>query len=276
MNNIILQMVHQKIMGSIIDAIEYFLMSYKFNKNIFLVFCYGLDIIDNNYLLKIKNIIFEKYINFDMSCLNNIKIIKKNDLLNNKFNKVLILDWGTITRIKGLLRAKKILIISELTDKSEYFLNPNKYPVVYYGEMPFVYKNFNYRMKFAFDFYPEINNSQSFIYVNSPENKNILNDTNILKIAKLKNKKILYKSHSHKEKLFSLFDTYLYYHNNTYFDPHPRLFHECFFYNKEIIYKNPYNIIDGSYYRYNDLLKTGLTNRKLNEDDIILQELINL
>ena len=50
----------------------------------------------------------------------------------------------------------------------------------------------------------------------------------------------------------SLFNTYIYYHTG-YFDPHPRLFGECRFYGKKIIYVNKNNVKDGGYFRYKTL-----------------------
>lgn len=63
---------------------------------------------------------------------------------------------------------------------------------------------------------------------------------------------VLWKEHP--KNFHSFFDTYVYYHMG-YFDPHPRLFHECSFYNKKIIYINKQNIKDGGFFRYKDSLK---------------------
>lgn len=68
----------------------------------------------------------------------------------------------------------------------------------------------------------------------------------------------------------SLFDTYVYYHTG-YFDPHPRLFYECIFYNKKIIYINKANIKDGGYYRYYDAINNGLQNAWLDDNDKIVK-----
>lgn len=53
----------------------------------------------------------------------------------------------------------------------------------------------------------------------------------------------------HPQNFHALFNTYIYYHTG-YFDPHPRMFGECEFYNKKIIYINKDNIKDGGYYRF--------------------------
>ena len=67
-----------------------------------------------------------------------------------------------------------------------------------------------------------------------------------------------------------MFDTYIYIHKG-YIDPHPRLFHECVFYGKKIIYINELEIKDGGYYRYLDALDNGLKNHTLDETDEIIQ-----
>ena len=54
----------------------------------------------------------------------------------------------------------------------------------------------------------------------------------------LPDKPIILKSGNHLGNLFEKFDTYVYYHANKWFDPHPRLFRECKFYGKEIHYIN--------------------------------------
>lgn len=77
----------------------------------------------------------------------------------------------------------------------------------------------------------------------------------------------------HPKDFHSLFDTYIYYHAG-YFDPHPRLFHECIFYNKKIIYINKENIKDGGYFRYKDAMENGLKNVWLDENDEIVKEII--
>lgn len=86
-------------------------------------------------------------------------------------------------------------------------------------------------------------------------------------------KKILFLT-DHPENFHQLFDTYIYYHTG-YFDPHPRMFHECIFYNKKIIYINNENVKDGGYYRYNDAIKNGLKNHSMSIKDDIIQRVIH-
>ena len=74
----------------------------------------------------------------------------------------------------------------------------------------------------------------------------------------------------HPKDFHSLFDSYLYVHLGKYFDPHPRLFHECAFYGKKIVYINDNNV-DGSYYRYYDLIANGIEPHCLDQDDEIIE-----
>lgn len=78
---------------------------------------------------------------------------------------------------------------------------------------------------------------------------------------------------NHPKDFHTLFNTYIYYHTG-YFDPHPRMFHECIFYNKNIIYINKNNIKDGGYYRYLDAINNGLLNHSMNINDDIIGEFI--
>jgi hypothetical protein len=79
--------------------------------------------------------------------------------------------------------------------------------------------------------------------------------------------------YSHPKDFHQLFNTYVYYRLN-YFDPHPRLFYECVFYNKKIIYINHDNIKDGGYFRYIDAIQNGLKNCWLDENDEIVKEMV--
>lgn len=270
-------MIHNKVMGSVIDVIEYYLTARQYSKDVYLAFFpYNNETLYHDYRSKIIDLIKSKYLNLPDNFENNILKIKKFDLPKIRPDKLIIFDWGSIPRLKGFLAfAHKLIIISELSEP-EYMVDKNKYNVVYYGEMPFVYKDYPYRMKFAFDLYPRLKQVKKGLYINSPNN-DYLQDKNILSYLnnfQYEENQIFKKSGTHKDNLFEHFDHYLYYHANKYFDTHPRLFHECYFYNKKITYVNEYNIKDGSYYRYQDLLKTGLENRILGEGDEIIQELL--
>ena len=71
----------------------------------------------------------------------------------------------------------------------------------------------------------------------------------------------------------SLFNSYCYIHNG-YLDPHPRMFHECVYYNKDIFYHNIKNIKDGGWYRLQDAKHNNLSNIYFTEHDDIVQQYI--
>jgi hypothetical protein len=202
---------------------------------------------------------------------NNIKIIKRYKLMYEQFDRALVLDFGTISEIKGLIRVKDLIVISEKkTEDPNFFFRKDLYPVTYYGEMPFHYKDKAYRMKMLFDRYKKLKNVESAIFINSPHN----DKKDFVKRLDLPDKPILFKTRDHRQNLFEQFDTYVYYHANKWFDPHPRLFVECTFYGKEIIYFNYPGIRDGSYHRYLDVIKNGIQYRNLDKDDEIVRLMI--
>jgi hypothetical protein len=251
--------------GALIDTFEYFLQIYELNKEFKL------------FLLNCDEITYERFIHIIRDRYNltgvedferNIVRIPLGHFLRFKFKKVLALDFVTVNKTRGILQADEVIIICEsFSTNKEYVYNKNLYNATYYAEMPFEYKDKEYRMKFLFNRFKPLKEVKEGIYVNSPFNI----DYSFLKNLDLPKKPIIYKERLHLEKMFEQFDTYLYYHANKWFDPHPRLFHECFFYGKEIMYFNNYEIKDGSYYRYKDLLENGLEKRILSKDDEIVQ-----
>jgi len=254
--------------GSIINVFEYFFCAYEHNPDIKLIF---LDCEEDYY----KHYIRAVEDRYDLTGLdgykNNILQVPRKSLLRTKFGRALVVDFGSIPKIKGLLCAKDFLMITEvLPEQKDFILNKNLYNVTYYGEMPFHYKDKNYRMKMLLSRMKPLRKVESAIYVNSPHN----HDFSFLEELDLPDKPLLFKKRIHMDNLFELFDTYLYYHADKWFDPHPRLFIECTHYDKEIIYYNVHGIKDGSYYRYNDVKENGLKDRNLTKDDEIIKRLI--
>lgn len=265
------------ITGCIMDAFEYFIKIYEYNKDIKLLLLKT----TRNAASKMISIFKDRY---DLSNVEgfekNIQVIDFKYLFNNVFDKLLVVDSITISKTRGLVRAKEIIVISNtlksLKDIDNYLYSPKLYNVKYYGEMPFHYKDFDYKMKFLFDRFKLLSRVENGIYVNIPHyNKRVSMDRyKLVKSLNLPQKPLIFKSGKHVNNLFEKFDTYLYYHINGWLDPHPRLIVECFFYEKEIIYINDFQIKDGSYYRYHDLLENGVNNRKLTRDDEIVQQFI--
>ena len=265
-----------EIHGGVIDFIEYYLCILEQNNEIKLLIL--------NYNLEFKriliNLIKDRYNLDGLNFEKNIIGISKTELLRIKFDRLLIVDYGTIIKVRGLINIlnddSKIIITSDLhTNIPECIINRDLYPkdcVIYYGEMPFVYKDIQYNHKFLFSRFKPLTKTNSAIFLHSPKN----NDYNFINNYKniFKNRKIIFKTEKHKIHLFELFDTFVYFHANKWFDPRPRLMHECTFYNKEIIYINEPNCIDGSYFRYKDLIANGLNNRHLTKNDEVVEHFI--
>jgi hypothetical protein len=266
MNSIIYYIIKNYINGSIIDAFEYFITAFEYNPKLNFILISPVKISIDFFV----NIINNRY-DLNPGWEKNIILIKLPELLQYKFNKVLVLDYWTIKNTRGLIRCNELIVISEKhTDDSHYMYSKLYTNVTYYGEMPFEYRDEKYNIKLMFSKFKKLNNVDSGIYINSPYN----DDYSFLEKLNLPDKPLLFKSDNHIENLFEKFDTYVYYHANKWFDPHPRLLLECAYYNKTILYYNEHNIIDGSYYRYHDLLKNGLKNRYLNKNDKIIRKLI--
>lgn len=274
MNNAILFYVTPtfRLTGSTINALEYYIEAHDHNKKIKLILINGTQSFKNN-LIKLAK---ERYrLSFFINGIeNNIINIRKSNLVAHKFNTILVLDYVTIKETKGLLIADKILVISEkYTSNPDYFYDKNLYNVEYYGEMPFHYKDYDYRMKCLFDKYKSLKKVDTGTYINAPNNNDFLNLETIQKLGLPM--PYIYKSKTDpEENLFEKFTHYLYYHVNAWFDPHPRLFLECSFYNKKIKYINLMEIQDGSWYRWRDIQINGLKNRTLSKEDEIICQLI--
>jgi hypothetical protein len=256
-----------EINGSLINAFEYFLKIYEHNKDV--RFC----LLNGNFeLIEYLWGVFQN--RYYLNDLNEIRhqIVPFQDyytLIRSEFDRVLVLDFGTIYKTKGLIKAKKIYVIQEkhTYEKAYQYESPN---VLYFGEMPFQRKDKEYRMKFLFDRFRQPDQVEETIYVNSPKNQ----DRSFLDHITYPDKPLIFKTTTHLTNLFSKFDTYLYYHADKWFDPTPRLFVECAFYRKNILYFNNKKVIDGSYYRYHDLIENGLKNRLLTKEDEIVRRMI--
>lgn len=255
--------------GSIIDAFEYYFAILEHNPNMKLIL---IDFPEHfkNYLFKIVK---ERYFLNDLNWENSVMSIRRSQIIQEKFDRVLIVDYSTIMRLKGILTSNKILIISELfTNNPDYFMGHDLYNVEYYAEMPFVYKDHNYRMKLLFDRFKPIKETRRGYYIHSSKNNNI---EEVPKFLNLHNDlPIYFKQESHMNNFFEYFGVYIYFHSGNYFDPHPRLPLECFFYDKTLRYFNDVNIRDGSFYRFEDLKNCGLKDRTLNKNDEIVRQFI--
>lgn len=263
--------------GSVLNAIEYYLAMLIHNSSIRLLIINYNSIFQN----KLEALIKDRYNTIGLDFKSNIiNLNYEKDLLHYSFDRLLILDYSTLSKVRGLIKLKnnksKIIIISELhTDNPNFMIDKSLYPkgcVEYYGEMPFVYKDYQYTMKFLFSRYCPTCETSNNVFIHSPNNTNY-NFVDELELPE--HTGILFKTGEHKNKLFSLFNTFVYYHAGKWFDPHPRLMVESYFYGKKILYYNYPNVIDGSYYRYTDLIKNGIDHRYLDKDDEIVRNFID-
>jgi hypothetical protein len=260
--------------GSLINAFEYFIAIYEHNKNVVLMCLKSSKQAIDSMIYVMKN----RY------HLNDLKGFEKNiievtwkDLIHTKFDNLLIVDFVTISHTRGLINAKNLIVISEkYTEDPNFFYRKDLYNVTYYGEMPFHYRDKIYRMKFLFDRYKPLGKINEAIYINSPQYDNASwnYDTSFIKELNLPDLPVILKSPTHLKNLFEQFTVYVYYHANKWFDPHPRLFVECAYYGKKIHYINNYDVKDGSYYRYHDVLENGIKGRTNNKDDEIVRQFI--
>lgn len=260
--------------GAVIDFIEYYICMLENKIDVkLLILNYNED-----FKQKLFEIVEDRYVLEGIDYKKNIIGITLSYLIKQRFDRLLITDYGTIKKVKGLIaitnKKSKIIIMSDLfTNDPKHIINSSLYPpnsVVYYGEMPFVYKDIQYNHKFLFSRFKKLNKIEPNIFLHSPKNNHhdlIKNNSSIFK-----GKKYFLKTTNHKKNLFELFDTFVYYHPNDWFDARTRIMHECIYYNKKVYYFNEFNCIDGSYYRYKDLIENGLTNRYLNEHDEIIKE----
>jgi len=272
-------------MGSLYDSIEYFLKIYETNKDIKLLFhlipntgfvdrgsTYKRFVSSFDFILKqVRDIIEGKYYISDFLFFDNIHIVDiKHLFMNNRLNKILTIDLTSPQLFKSFIaRSREVYIIPEWT-KREYFYQSKRNNVTYYTEMPFCYCDVPYRMKFDFDRYKPIDKYENKLYVNYPK----LNPFDELKIKNeidkfdkdvlVKEDQFFYDLHLH-------FNEYVYFQSVKWFDPHPKLFHECKFYNKPYHYFNFNNVKDGSYYRYKWSLTDKLSDLQLTKDDIIVK-----
>ena len=263
--------------GALIDAIEYYLYMKSINKDV------KLCLIRTQYSTKkesIYSLIDDRYdIPFDYK-KGIIYYNSRSELLRQEFTNVLILDYTTVEHAP-IIRAEHIHIIYDhhKSKRRIYNVLQGHDHITVYNEMPFGI-GVPYKMKFAFDLYRIPDRSQRRCYVNCA-NKSY---SELSRVELYTDKEIMITGYdgvtdsaviahkSHPKDFFSLFDTYAYIHDGKYFEPRCRLLMECFYLDKHIIYDNEYDIKDGSYYRYEELLEKGVSERHFTPEDQIVKE----
>ncbi len=264
-----------QLMGSLFDSIEYFVEIYKYNKDVHLLInIFPLTIPTNNLdiIRQIKELIVLKYNYTDLSFFDNIHSIRfKEIFLRTHFNKVAVFDLGSPKLFKQfILRCNEVYVVSELTDK-EHFYESKFNKVLYFTEMPFCYSDIPYKIKMAFKHFRQYQTISDNLYINYPRAQPT---QQVLDIVSQHNKPLLVKDNNSYFDLHRHFNEYIYFQSPYWFDTHPRLFHECKFYDKPYHYYNFDNVKDGSYYRYHDSLTEQLSSRELTRDDEIVMRMI--
>lgn len=283
-----------KINGAVIDALEYFLFLYTIDSSTKFIVFNRHSKTNAPPLSSIFKMINDRYILPDDSWKNNIILYNKSySFIKEKYNVALILDRSTLN-YASLINCKKMIIFHDYCDDRKIHSLYDKLSTIdhmkIYHEMPFA-TTLEYstqtNLKMAFSLFKyKITLSLPHYYTNCcskgvdqiqrildyiPEDSKLMvtgNDINI-------NNSRLIVYPSHPNNFFNLFSYYIYFHDKKYFDPRPRLFHECTFYNKCIIYNNETNIKDGSWYRYNDAKNTkSIKERTLTIDDTLIKEMI--
>ena len=251
--------------GALINAIEYFLYLYELDKNIKLVLIGG----EECHIDEICKLSKERYVLDGIEDFrDNIMPMKISQMVRVKFDKVLILNAGVIKRVKGLLVNCRITIVSDrFTDNPDYMLTNDIYDVVYYGEMPFEYRDIDYKMKFLFHRYKTLENVKNHTYVST-------HDISVIDNMRGQYGLIFRDSDTSRENFFSEFDKLLYIVDRDRCDPSPRLFLECKFYGKDVEYVNPCGIKDGSWYRYQAYIHEDIKCRYFTPNDYVIREMI--
>jgi hypothetical protein len=222
---------------------------------------YIVDISVNDLKL-IKQIFYKKYNITD----ENIIPIKLIDLYKLKLDKTLVLDIHTFYNTKEFL-TNEIHCFSN--ESHEMFRYQNDRQVTYYGS--YYYQNFDKfcYLKLNFEIFKPITFANNSVFISS-RNLKYLNDNLDRWKSKFPDKKILIKKiHDGFGDLFEMIDSVHYVHLEE--DTNNRIIPESFYYNKKVTIEHITDVIDSVNYRYDDIMKNGLINYTLTEDDEMIK-----
>ena len=244
--------------GSTIDILDYYSVVRKNRTDSKLLFTFNKSLINKTSLVnEINEIIQERFKEpFDFD------IIKRTELLKTK-DFIVTMGIGGYKNIKNFIFKNKIFVIYEgLKDES---MLKDKRVIISEDIEP------SYKMKLAFNEYKEPENSSRGLFLNILDNK--LDECAKRIIAWAGYNSFILKGRRHVKNLFKLFDTYLYIDDDKYYNPNPRLFHECYFYNKNIMYITKRK--DGAYRRFFELEEGKFSERILDTNDSNVKYLLN-
>ena len=286
--------------GAVIDAVEYFLYMKSIGVDIKLCVFNRFNKLYSPHVEKLHELIKDRY-DIDFDYVDDIKYYERTwEFVKERFNTVLILDRMTAETFP-LFNAEKVVFFhdysvrmgtEELYDKMSGFQH-----IKIYHEMPFAITckySRKTNLKMAFSLYKKRDKVDDNYFMNLLSKGEIWDIQNAL--SEIENDKYLFVTYKkedaakllkirdhrlvmwdmHPSDFFSKFGTYIYIHDGHYFDPRPRMFHECAFYGKKIKYVNHHGIKDGSWYRYQEVLNDpeAVKKRTLCPDDIIIREFL--
>ena len=263
--------------GGTYDAIEYAYVLSKIGSTN-LIFYRLKDCVfgRNDNLDNIKNgiidLIHKKY---NINRLNFNIIVRKGNIIDrNRYKSILAVDSVIVNKIPIFLFDKAFILADPYMSNISYYHKVKDLPSVYtYNEMPFFPAKVNYKFKFAFDIYKKYNKLENNTLIsykndNEPFKKHITKFVN-----NVTGEEVIYKWPI--DDFHQKFNKYIY-NNICFFDPRPRIFHECAFYGLSLdnIVRNIENEnFDGAYYRIKSLKEDGLECRYLNENDELISDM---
>lgn len=268
--------LHQlwNINGGTYDAIEYaYVLSKLGTTNLIMYRLKDCVFGKNDNLESMKNdildIIHKKYM-LDKPDFN-IIIRKGNIIDRNQYKSILAVDSVIVNKIPLFLFEKAFILADPYMSNISFYHRVKDLPNVYtYNEMPFFPAEVNYKFKFAFDIYKKYDRLENNTLISYKNDKEPFNKHITKFVNNITGKEVSYKwpiNDFHQK-----FNKYVY-NNIAYFDPRPRIFHECAFYGistNNIIRNIKSENYDGAYYRIKSLQEDGLEYRYLTiEDELI-------
>ena len=284
--------------GAVIDAIEYFLFMKSIGLDTKLCVYNRFNKMYSPDIEKIHQLIDDRY-DLDFEYKDDILFYDKTwNFIKQEFGNVLILDRMT-AEIFPLLRANKVVIFHDYSIRfgtEKLYEKMSRYDhIKIFHEMPFAITagySTQTKLKMAFNLYKKCKQQKHNYFMNFLSKGRVCDVQNLLgdiphdeylfithkqedtmKLNDIRDRRLVLWSENPRD-FFNKFNTYVYVHDNIYFDPRPRMFHECVFHGKKILYKNSVGIKDGSWYRYNEILSVpdAIEKRTLTSDDTIIRE----
>lgn len=260
------------ICGAIYDSIEYAYVLSKFGKTKLTIYIRG-----NNISAEIANKVIPKKYTLDINNLPfDIEYRKNITIDKNQYKSVLFIDSMSV-EILPIYMARKYFIYADYIPNALYLYRKvcDLKNVYTFNEMPFFPSPVNYKFKMGYDIFKTYDRLENNTLISSKE----VTSTQILHKTEFVNNDTNEIVHFTWpiEDFNQKFNRYQYYSKN-YFDPRPRIFHECAFYgikNSDIIRKTDIEMKDGAYYKLMSLYDEGYECRNLTVDDELIQMMVN-